>query len=249
LRAAGAHSFPTDRPRVGPLTAAETEVLELVARGLDTKSIAARLLLRESTVESHVRAATAKLDVSTRLAAGIKVLRMNAARQPVVGQRVVVAPAVRLDAACAAISPKQAEYAIGALPRHPWLLSPEIVVRTTLHDDHDVQMALLAAVRGASLAVANHPALPPDAFAAFLSEVTRLGCDVTEFVPPAVECDAELREALELLANGASVAATARSLFVSERTLHRRLAAVRDRLGASTNASLARIVLGEAPPR
>jgi DNA-binding NarL/FixJ family response regulator len=249
LRAAGAQTCPAERPQVGPLTAAETEVLELVARGLDTKGIAARLLLRESTVEGYVRSATAKLGVSTRLAAGIRMLRMTAARDSVVGQRVVVAPAALLDAACASFTRKLAEYTIDGLPRQPWQLNSEVLVRAILHDDDDVQLALLAAVRGAALAVSAHPALPKDDFAAFLSEVTRLGCNVSEFAPPAVECDAELREALELLANGASVAATARSLFVSERTLHRRLAALRDRLGASTNASVARIVLGETPAR
>jgi DNA-binding NarL/FixJ family response regulator len=249
LRAADAHVRPIDRPHVGPLTAAETEVLELVARGLDTKGIAARLLLRETTVEGHVRAATAKLDVSTRLAASIKMLRMNVNRQPVAGQRVVVAPAAFLDAACATFTRKQEEYTLDALPPQPWQLTPEVVVRATLHDDDDVQMALLAAVRGAALAVAAGPALPADGFAAFLSEVTRLGCEVGEFAAPEVELDAEMREALELLANGASVAATARSLFVSERTLHRRLAALRHRLGASTNASVAQLVLGDLPPR
>ena len=84
--------------------------------GLDTKGIATRLLLRESTVEGHVRSAIAKLDVSTRLAASIKMVRMNVARQPVAGQRVVVAPTIFLDSACATFTRKQAEYTLDAPP-------------------------------------------------------------------------------------------------------------------------------------
>jgi DNA-binding CsgD family transcriptional regulator len=52
-----------------PLTARESEVLELIATGSKTSQIALRLGIAESTVESHVRAVRTKLGVPTRTAA------------------------------------------------------------------------------------------------------------------------------------------------------------------------------------
>ena len=51
------------------LTARELEVLKLVASGQTNKSIAAKLVLSERTVERHVSNIFAKLDVSSRAAA------------------------------------------------------------------------------------------------------------------------------------------------------------------------------------
>ena len=49
-----------------PLSARETEVAVLVARGLTNREIAARLFLSERTIESHVRAMLTKLGVRSR---------------------------------------------------------------------------------------------------------------------------------------------------------------------------------------
>ena len=53
-------------PIAGVLTARETEISRLVADGLSNKEIAARLFLSVRTVESHVRSALAKLQLTTR---------------------------------------------------------------------------------------------------------------------------------------------------------------------------------------
>ncbi len=51
---------------MGELSARESEVLDLVARGLDNHAIARRLFLSTKTVQNHVSTILAKLTVTTR---------------------------------------------------------------------------------------------------------------------------------------------------------------------------------------
>jgi DNA-binding CsgD family transcriptional regulator len=57
---------PGARGRQGALTAREREVMTLVAEGLSTRAIAARLLISPATVDTHVRAVRDKLGARTR---------------------------------------------------------------------------------------------------------------------------------------------------------------------------------------
>jgi HD-GYP domain-containing protein (c-di-GMP phosphodiesterase class II) len=69
----GAAGHRVLRRREGPagLTAREVEVLRLLARGLSNKEIAERLVISPKTVANHVEHIYAKIDASSRAAAGL----------------------------------------------------------------------------------------------------------------------------------------------------------------------------------
>lgn len=62
---------------VEPLTARETEVLELVASGLSNKMIAEELRISAHTVKFHVNAILAKLDVHSRTEAVVRAMQLG----------------------------------------------------------------------------------------------------------------------------------------------------------------------------
>lgn len=62
---------------IEPLTARETEVLELVASGLSNKQIAEELKISAHTVKFHVNAILAKLDVHSRTEAVVKAMQLG----------------------------------------------------------------------------------------------------------------------------------------------------------------------------
>ena len=74
LGAAG-HRVPRRREGPAGLTQREIEVLRLLARGLSNKEIASRLVISPKTVANHAEHIYAKIDASSRAAAGLYAMR------------------------------------------------------------------------------------------------------------------------------------------------------------------------------
>jgi two-component system nitrate/nitrite response regulator NarL len=68
----GMEILPSD-----PLTARETEVIQLIAQGLPNKVIAQRLGISEHTVKFHVNAILRKLDAQSRTEAVVRAYRLG----------------------------------------------------------------------------------------------------------------------------------------------------------------------------
>jgi DNA-binding NarL/FixJ family response regulator len=132
------------------------------------------------------------------------------------------------------------------LPEEPWDLAPSRLVLTgDVAGEAEAQAVLVAAVRGAGLAVRLDLRQPWAA--GFLADLARLDAQLAPPVrpgasrPPAPDVAAavgrltpEQRQLLDLLAGGASIAQAARQLFLSLRTANRRVATARDALGVSS---------------
>jgi DNA-binding NarL/FixJ family response regulator len=70
----------SERPAKGEeLTEREVAVLQLVARGLSNQEIAARLVISEATVRTHVSSILAKLHLASRTQAALYALRQGIA--------------------------------------------------------------------------------------------------------------------------------------------------------------------------
>jgi NarL family two-component system response regulator LiaR len=69
------HAGPEQRLTEDPLTQRELEVLRLIAQGLENKDIAAKLVISEATVRTHVSNILGKLHLATRTQAALYALK------------------------------------------------------------------------------------------------------------------------------------------------------------------------------
>ena len=244
-RCCGCSASPV-RPHTGtaipPLTAAQVEVLDLVGRGLDTHAIARRLVVSDATVETHVRQSMQRLGASTRLAAAVELLRRRGDLSPDATAR----SADRRRRRTAVRLPEDGHRRRGPAGR-PLALDPTMIASIVVRDSDDAARAVIVAARGASLVLGIDGSLPQDARAELLDALARIGpLQRLEPVAPTVtvEADEAMRDALEVLANGGTVAEAAYAVHMSERTLHRRLSTLRKQLGLRSNTAVAREVLG-----
>ena len=230
---------PTPAP-VAPFSGGEVEVLELVARGLDSRAIARRLGLGAATVESLVRSAMQRVHAPTRLAAAHRLVTARSEPSKASEATVVLDPAVYTRMLT---DMEERLVELDGLPDTPWDLAGRHVLAVgRLCDRTDRDRALLAGVRGAHLVV-DASGLAPELRTELLAELNRTGA-VEVLEGPEAGADAgerfspDVLAAVAHLAAGSSVADVAHRLSTSVRTLHRQLAGARAALGVATNAEL-----------
>ena len=85
-RAVGRTLAPLDPSPPLPLTPSETEVLRLLARGLDNAAIAQRLVVTKRTVQNHVSNIYGKLGVASRTEAALMAIRHGLVQIPGAGE-------------------------------------------------------------------------------------------------------------------------------------------------------------------
>lgn len=138
-----------------------------------------------------------------------------------------------------------------ALPEPAWdLTANRLVLYGRVRDLDAVQLAVLAAARGAGVVAITDPTTPPGQ--ALLDDLQRLGpvsrgMDRTDSDPVAALIP-EQRALLDRLANGQTIAAAAAAEYLSLRTANRRIAEARALFGVRTTREAVLAYLRQRAP-
>lgn len=123
-----------------------------------------------------------------------------------------------------------------ALPDPAWdVTASRLVLHGRVADTDTLQLAVLAAARGAGIVAVTDPATPVGR--ALVDDLSRLGPvhrGVDADTPAVAELVPEQRALLDRLAGGDTIAAAAAAEFLSLRTANRRIAEARALLGVRT---------------
>ena len=205
---------------IPPLTAAQVEVLDLVGRGLDTRAISRRLVVSEATVETHVRQSMQRLGVSTRLAAAVELVRRRADFIPNErrDQHIAVGrsnrPTSRRLRSTSSTCRSHRGRSIPRWSRAWWCAD----------NDDAAPRGHCRVPRRLGRGRDRRCRCPKTARAELLDALARIGPVEnlgTATVASEIETDEVMRDALEVLAKGGTVADAAYAVHMSERTLHR----------------------------
>jgi DNA-binding NarL/FixJ family response regulator len=247
-RAAGVPAPRSAPSRDGRLTGREKDVLELVAAGLRSGEVAARLQITTHTVEEHVASAMAKLGASTRTEAVTLMLAAGGgpARAAVGPPVLVVEDSVQALALSADLRASGYKIHNGFVADRNdfWPAASSLVCVGTADDEESRQAAILAGAQGAGLLVMLPKDSPvPDTFLRDLDRIAvtrgqRGGADWHgSAAGDGSALSAEMTALLRGIGRGRAVADVAQELNMSLRSAHRRLAEARTRLGVKTTAA------------
>lgn len=138
-----------------------------------------------------------------------------------------------------------------ALPAEPFDLREErLLCATTIESGDDAALALLAAIRGVGVVVAFAEGVAPAEVEAVRRDLAKIGPIRDDTVAarsePVSDITARLtsdqRQLLSALADGSTIPAAARVLFISVRTAERRVGEARKLLGVRTTAEAISLV-------
>ena len=180
LRRHGVHR-DTRSPRSGAqLTNRETDVLRLVAAGEPTRRIAGQLGISAETVDTHIRAGMRKLGARTRTEAAALAFAAGPGRGPPVTRqpdapRHVVATGSDADTVLRRLPRDGWALREGfALPDPAWdVTGARLVLHGRITDPDTLQLAVLAAARGAGIVAVCDPETPIGR--ALVDDLARLG--------------------------------------------------------------------------
>jgi DNA-binding NarL/FixJ family response regulator len=212
------------------------EVLSLVAEGRSSASIAQRLGVARSTIESQIRSGMRKLGASTRLEAAVTLRRM-AGETMVERPLIVVEDDTLLDAAERLLAAAGWTVRRGFDPQGAVRDGRAIACVGPVGTEEDSAAAVLCAFRGHAIAAKPVGSEQCVLLLDDLARVGRVRVSDRRTAPPAAGLGDEELDLLLLIGSGLGVSAAAAACRVSRRTAARRVATAQATMAVTTMAA------------